>query len=107
MISLSVTSPGGLHEQSYALLGNRLVEEAVDRSVGDLGGERALVVDPARHDQHEIRKLRLQALGQAFDRTADGGCVQDRNPGVLGKQLRREIGLGTDREYIVVGSQHL
>src|SRR5438045_5471145 len=59
----AVAPPGRVHKQPRPLLGDRLVKEAVDRSVGDLRRERRLLLDAARYDQHHVRELRLELPG--------------------------------------------
>ena len=54
----AVAAPRRLDEQPHALLGNRLVKEAIDGAARDLRGEQRLVFDAAGHHQHEIRELR-------------------------------------------------
>ncbi len=102
-----MAAPRGFHEQAHPLLGHGLVEETIDGTVGYLGRERALVVDAAGDDEHEIRKLGLETVCQLLDRAGHGGCIDDRYAGVFRNELRGQVGFGPDRENIVVVSQHL
>ena len=55
--ALPVPPPRGLDEQAHPLLGDRLVQEAMHRAVGDLRGEHSLLVDAAGDDEHQLREL--------------------------------------------------
>ncbi len=106
-VLLPVTAPCRLDEQPDALFGYGLMQEPVDRAVRDLGCERALVVDSAGDDEHEIRELSLEAVRELFDGAADRGRVEYGDSGVLGDQLGRQIGLGAHGEYVVIVAENL
>ena len=106
--SCAVPAPRGLDEQSDSLLGNRLVQEAVDGAVGDLRGQRALIVDACRQRSAPGPGTDDFRRSVSFSIAAgDGRCIQDRNTGVFCDELSCQIRLGAHREDIVIVSQHL
>ena len=59
-------------EQPDALLGDRLVQKAIDLAARDLRGKLSLMLSIARDDQHEIRELLAQAARQRGQRPCAG-----------------------------------
>ncbi len=104
---LAAPAPGGVDKQPDSLVGDRLVEESVDRAVRDLRGERTLVIDAARDDEDEIGKLRPQALGDAIDRPRHRARIENRNASVLREQVRGELGLVAHRKGVVFRTDSL
>ncbi len=78
------------------------MQKSVDRAVGDLCGERALIVDAARDDEDQIGKLRPQALGEPLDRAGDGAGVENGDTRAFREQMRGEVGFSAYRENIVL-----
>ena len=97
---MRLAAPGGLDECPHALLGYRLVQEAVHGAVGDLRGEHALLGRPAGHDQHQLRELGMQACGEGSERADDQVAVEHRDPGVMRHQRGRQVELRADDAHL-------
>ena len=95
--------PGRLDEQPHALLGDGLVQETMHRAVGDLGRESHLVLGAARHDEHDVRELRVQPRRQLPGGGGERGDIQDHDPGVMCHQCTGEIDLGAGGVHLVRG----
>jgi hypothetical protein len=83
------------------------VQEAVDGAVGDLGGERPLLIDAAGHDEHQIRELPAQALSERRDGGHEGRAIEHRDARLVCHQQRGQIDLGTYTGHLVRWVGHL
>ena len=102
-LHFGVAPPSGLDEQPYALLGERLVQKAVHRAVGDLRSEQALLLEAARDDEHQLGELRAEALRQLRHGRGDRGAVEHRDTRMMLQQRRREVDLRGGCAYLVRG----
>ena len=62
---LGVAPPGGLDEQPRALLGERLVQEAIHRAAVICAASSPCSSMPSGDDQHQVGKLCVQPFGRA------------------------------------------
>ena len=104
---LLLPAPGGLEEQAHALLGERLVQEAMHRAVGDLRRQRALLGGAAGDDQHQVGELRAQARGELYRRGGEGCGIEHRDAGMVGHERGGQIDLRADRAHGVGGLGNL
>ncbi len=99
----AMTAPGRVDEEAHALLGNRFVQEAVDRAASDLRREQPLVFVAARDHQHQVRELRLQAIAELVDRRGDRRGIENCDARMAVEQVGGEIRFGADTGNVVIG----
>ena len=80
----------------------------MNRTVGDLSREARLVLGAARHDEHDVRKLRVQPTSQLPGGGGERGDIEHHDPRVLRHECGGEIDLGAGRVHLVrrVGDLH-
>ena len=103
-----MSPPPRLDKQPHALLGDGFVQETMHRTVGDLGREARLVLGAAGHDEHDVRKLRVQPPRQLPGGGGERGDIEHHDPWVLRHECGGEIDLGAGRVHLVrrVGDLH-
>ena len=97
-VAFLVPPPRSVDEEPHALLGGGLVQEAVHLAAAHLGGERRLFRSASGHNEHEVRKLTLEAADELCDRTQRRRRIDHGNACAAGDQLRGQIGLRSDKQ---------
>ena len=106
-MQLRMAPPGGLDEQPHPLLGDGFVQEAMHRAIGDLRREQGLLLDASRDDQHQIRELRYQPLGELRDGRGKRRAVEYRDACVMLQEQGGEVDLRARRRHLVRSPAHL